>query len=84
MKWHTEYLPVKSPTDNKRGWKFPYNGDDWPEADGWYWVWAGTRNNPAPSPHFTTPSIAWWDSAKGRFLAQEGDVYAWRKSIRRS
>ena len=82
MKWHIEYEPVKNPAEDKKGWKFPYNGDDWPEKDGWYWVWAASNPSYHPEPYHSTPAKeAWWDSSKDRFLAVAGDVYAWRKAI---
>ena len=80
MAWHTKYVPVTNPFEDKKGWKFPYNGDDWPKTDDWYWVWAGGKNHPEPYPS-TPPKTAWWDGSKQRFLAIEGDVYAWRKAV---
>jgi hypothetical protein len=77
--WFPEYVSVKNPEEDRRGWRFPFAGDDWPETDDWYWVWAGGKNHPAPRPS-TPPKIAWWDGSKQRFLAMEGDVYAWRKT----
>ena len=77
MKWFPEYIPVKNPAEDKKGWNYPYNGDDWPEKNDWYWVWAGSKNHPEPY-NSTLPKRAWWDNNKQRFLAIEGDVYAWR------
>lgn len=81
-KWHVEYEPVKNPHEDKRGWKFPYGGDDWPEEEDWYWVWAGSKYHPEPYPS-TPPQKAWWCSKQARFLAVEGDVIAWRKAVKR-
>ena len=80
MAWHVNYIPVMNPVEDKKGWKFPYNGDDWPSTDGWYWVWAGRKTHPEPYPS-TPPKKAWWDGSKQRFLVIDGDVYAWRKAI---
>lgn len=79
-RWFTEYQPVQSPAESKKGWNFPYGGGDWPETDDWYWVWAGKKDRP-PSPTFTLPKAAWWSSKEQRFLAMDGDVYAWRKAM---
>jgi len=82
MKLHTEYIPVKNPAEDKKGWKFPYGGDAWPKKDDWYWVWTASNPKYHPEPYPSTPARkAWWDSHKGRFLAIEGDVYAWRKAV---
>lgn len=80
MKWFPKYKPVKNPVENKRGWKFPYGADDWPETEDWYWVWAG--NDRRPEPYRSTPAkTAWWDNSKQRFLAINGDVLAWRRAV---
>lgn len=79
-KWFPEYIPVKNPAENKKGWVFPYSGGEWPEKEDWYWVWASKEKGGAPS-RISPTKRAWWDKKKGRFLAVEGDVYAWRKAV---
>lgn len=82
VQWHTKYLPVKNPVENPSGWKFPYQGDDWPEKEDWYWVWAGSDNKYHPEPYRSTPAKnAWWSNREQEFLAIVGDVYAWRKAV---
>lgn len=80
MKWFPDYEPVKNPVEDKRGWNFPYNGDDWPEEDDWYWIWAGNERTPEPYPS-TPPRRAWWNAAKQSFSAVTADVLAWRKAV---
>ena len=79
--WTTEYEPVDAPTKSKKGWKYPYNGDDWPVEDDWYWVWA-CKPYSSPDSVFLIPQKAWWDGQKQRFLALGDEtVYAWHKAI---
>ena len=82
MKLTADYVPVKTPFEDKMGWKYPYSGDNWPTKDDWYWVWTGSKNNPSPT-LFTLPKIRWWSGKNQRFLATDVDVYAWRRAARR-
>jgi hypothetical protein len=81
VKWTVEYVPVSPPAKSKIGWKFPYNGDEWPDKDDWFWVWA-CKPGESPDSLFLLPKVAWWDGKQQRFLAL-GDktVFAWRKAV---
>jgi hypothetical protein len=82
MRWHVEYEPVSNPVEDKKGWAFPYNGDEWPGKEGWYWIWTASNPEHHPEPYPSTPAQkAWWDNDRCRFLAVKGDVYAWRKAV---
>ncbi len=72
IQWFTKYKPVKNPVEDPRGWKRPYQGDDWPTKDGWYWVWEG-RGNIQPA------VTGYWSSKEQRFFARP-DAVAWRKA----
>jgi len=79
--WFTQYVPVKNPAEDKRGWNYPFQGDDWPAVTGWYWVWAGPDYEYHPEPYPSTPPvIARWDDKKQQFFVK-GEVYAWRNAV---
>lgn len=69
--WHTEYIPTPNPAECRKGWKFPYQGDEWPTQDDWYWTWTGKRICPAIK--------RWWCGKEQRFLAAKDEVIAWKK-----
>lgn len=80
--WFVKYESVDAPTKSRRGWKYPYNGDDWPVDDNWYWVWT-SKPGRSPDSIFALPRIAWWDKKKQKFLAQgDREIYAWRKAVK--
>lgn len=79
--WGTvQMLNTKTPAEDRKGWKFPYQGDEWPTKDNWYLVWLGKKNGNPPSEIWDRTEKKWWDSKKQAFLATGNrDCYAWRK-----
>ena len=76
--WFPEYVPVKSPHEDRRGWFFPYSGDEWPDRDGWCWVWTEWHQERRGLP----PKLLWWSQKEQRFMAiRPVDAVAWRYAV---
>ena len=75
LPWFPEYYEPESPHEDPRGWSFPYAGGDWPENDGWCWVWIEGQ-------HRGSLRHRYWSESQQRFFAvPEGAVVAWRPAV---
>jgi hypothetical protein len=72
----TIHRPVRPPKEDSKGWKYPFQGDDWPTQEDWYWTW---MVYPSGRESFF-PELVWWDSKKYEFRvgAKSREVVAWR------
>ena len=77
--YNCRFKKIPSPYYSRKGWNFPYQGDEWPTIDDWYWVFTGQREGQDPTPS-TVPLIRWWSEKADRFLACPGNVIAWAKT----